>query len=92
MVGGETYNLSFWAKQVSYGVSYVQEYEVKWLNDRGGYLGDGRGLTGFKGGDGVWKKVSIPGLVAPPNAQGVRILFRFVTGAVAGGSGEVFLR
>ncbi len=88
---GETYELSFWAKEMDYGVSYVQEYEVKWVSGLGSDLGVGTGLTGFRGGSGEWKQISISDLVAPPRAREAEILFRFVTGAVAGGSGEVFL-
>ena len=35
IVGGKTYDLTFWAKQINFGVSYVQEYKVEWYDDNG---------------------------------------------------------
>lgn len=90
VMGGQTYNFSFWARQVSVGPSYVQQYQVQWLNSVGGVLG-GTSLVNFNGVNGVWAKVSVPGLVAPAGTVDVRVQFRFVTGAVAGGYGEVFI-
>ena len=90
VVGSKTYDLIFWAKQTDYGVSYVQEYMVEWYDDNGVRL-PGKGLTRFRGGKNEWAKVSVLDVPAPVGATGVRLLFRFVTGAVKGGSGEVFI-
>ena len=90
MAGGKTYDLTFWAKQTDHGVSYVQEYAIEWYDNNGARL-PGKGLTRFRGGKDKWAKVSAEGIPAPVGATGVRLVFRFVTGAVAGGSGEVFI-
>ena len=66
------------------GPSYIQQYQVQWLNGAGGVVG-GSGLVNFNGVIGTWTRVSAPGLVAPASAVDARIFFRFVTGAVAGG-------
>ncbi|HMJ92195.1 MAG TPA: di-heme oxidoredictase family protein [Candidatus Acidoferrum sp.] len=89
VVGGETYAFSFWARQVTAGPSYIQQYQVQWLNSVGGVVG-GSGLVNFNGVIGSWTKLSATNL-APANAVEARVLFRFVTGAVAGGHGEVFI-
>ncbi len=90
VTGGQTYNFSFWAKQVSSGPSYIQQYEVQWRNSAGGVVG-GSGLQNFSGVTGIWTKINVPNLVAPANAVEARVSFRFVTGSVAGGHGEVLL-
>ena len=90
VVGGKTYDLSFWAKQTDHGASYVQEYAIEWYDDNGARL-PGKGLTRFRGGKDKWAKFSAAGIPVPVGATGVRLLFRFVTGAVKGGSGEVFI-
>ena len=40
VVGGQTYNFSFWAYQASSGASLVQNYKVNWLNGSGTGVGD----------------------------------------------------
>ncbi|MGL4399857.1 MAG: di-heme oxidoredictase family protein [Luteolibacter sp.] len=90
ITGGQTYNFSFWAKQVSSGPSYIQQYEVQWRNASGSVVG-GSGLQNFSGVIGTWTKITVPNLAAPANAVEARVSFRFVTGAVAGGHGEVLL-
>lgn len=90
VTGGQTYEFSFWARQVSSGPSYVQQYQLQWLNGSGGVVG-GTGLVNFNGTIGTWIKISVPGLTAPASAVNARIFFRFVTGAVLGGHGEVFV-
>jgi CxxC motif-containing protein (DUF1111 family) len=90
VTAGQTYNFSFWAKQVSSGPSYIQQYEVQWRNSVGGVVG-GSGLQNFSGVIGTWTKITVPNLVAPANAVEARVSFRFVTGAVSGGHGEVLL-
>ena len=88
IIGGEKYDLTFWIKEIDYGVSYVQQYMINWISDKG-QVGN-IGLTNFKGGK-KWTKISAPKLTAPKDATGVRLMFRFVTGAVKGGSGEIFI-
>jgi CxxC motif-containing protein (DUF1111 family) len=90
IAGGQTYAFSFWTRQVTAGPSYVQQYQVQWLNGVGGVVG-GSGLVNFNGVIGSWTKLSVANLAAPPSAVEARVLFRFVTGAVAGGHGEVFI-
>ena len=90
LAGGETYGFSFWVKQVTVGPSYLQQYQVQWLNSSNGVVG-GSGLVNFNGVIGAWEKVSVPGLVAPANAVEARLVFRFVTGAVTGGLGEAWI-
>ena len=90
IVGGQTYAFSFWARQVNSGASYIQQYQMQWLDGGGGVVG-GTGLVNFNGGNGSWTEIAVPGLAAPATATGARISFRFVTGAVVGGSGEVFI-
>ncbi|MGL5017758.1 MAG: di-heme oxidoredictase family protein, partial [Luteolibacter sp.] len=90
VTGGQTYKFSFWIKQVSSGPSYIQQYEVQWLNSTNGYLG-GTGLQNFNRAAGPWEEITVPNLVAPTNAVEARVSFRFVTGAVTGGFGEVLL-
>ncbi len=90
LAGGVTYDFSFWAKQVTSGPSYIQQYQVQWLNSTNGVVG-GSGLVNFNGVIGTWSKITVPGLVAPASAVEARVGFRFVTGAVAGGHGEVLI-
>lgn len=88
---GQSYNFSFWAKQLSAGPSYVQQYQVQWLNQTGGVLNGGTGLINFNGTQNTWVKFSNNNLVPPSGTVDARVLFRFVTGAVAGGLGEVLI-
>ena len=90
VVGGQMYTFSFWARQVTVGPSYIQQYQVQWLNNVGGVVG-GSGLVNFNGVIGSWTKLSVTNLAAPANAVEARVYFRFVTGAMAGGHGEVFI-
>ena len=90
VVGGKTYQFSFWAYQVSAGSSYVQQYRLDWLNSAGGYI-SGTGLQNFSGGANSWAKISGGNLVAPITAADARVSFRFVTGAISGDRGEVYL-
>jgi len=93
VIPGTTYDFSFWAKQVSSGTSYVQQFRVQWLDDQSGILPGGVGFDNFTGGDGVWKEIKVPGLVAPPNASTALIQIFGATGAVAGtdAEGEVLI-
>ncbi len=90
LIGGGNYDFSFWVKQVTAGPSYVQQYQVQWLNSSNGVVG-GSGLVNFSGEIGAWAKVLVPDLVAPASAVDARIVFRCVTGAVTGGHGEVWI-
>ena len=91
---GETYTFSFWAKQISSGVSYVQNYRLQWLDINGVPIaGTAVGFTSFSGGNGVWSQIIEPNLVAPPAASGALIEIFGATGAVAGATalGEVLI-
>ncbi len=92
IVAGETYALEFWLREIDFGISYVQQYSIQWLDAEGEELAEGgKRLTNFRAGKKDWEKVRVDDLVAPEGANGVHLLFRFVTGAVKGGSGEVFI-
>jgi hypothetical protein len=91
LVAGASYDFSFRAKQVSSGPSYIQQYQVQWLNSSGGVLSGGTGLTNFNGSPGTWLQITHNNLVAPSGTADARVFFRFVTGAVEGGHGEVFI-
>jgi CxxC motif-containing protein (DUF1111 family) len=86
---GTVYNLSFWAKQISAGPSYVQHYQIEWLAADGAVTT--AGWVNFSGGNGSWAKISAPSATAPANAASARLVFYFATGAVAGAMGEVWL-
>lgn len=88
---GNTYDFSFWAKQISSGVSYVQQYKISWLDDSGAIRGDG-GVRAFSAPvGGAWTQITQPGLVAPAGATTALIQILGVTGAVEGGLGEVLI-
>ena len=90
---GESYTFSFYAKQISSGVSYVQGYKIVWFNAGGAPTGQEFFQPNFSGGDGVWLKTSATNLVAPAEAVSAFIEFFGVTGAVPGADakGEVLL-
>jgi hypothetical protein len=87
---GASYNLSFWAKQISSGPSYVQQYNVQWLGAGSVYLG-ASGIVNFSGGNGTWAHITQNNLVAPAGAVTALIQILGNTGAVAGGYGEVLV-
>jgi hypothetical protein len=93
IVPGNSYTLSFWAKQISSGASYVQEYRVTFLAENGAELPPGGGMwQGFSapvGGD--WAQKTLTGLVAPAGAVSALIQIVGKTGAVEGGLGEVLI-
>jgi hypothetical protein len=93
VVPGQSYDFSFWAKQISSGVSYVQRYKVDWLDGVGAILGGGVGFLDFSGGAGTWKEITASGLVAPEGAATALIQIFGTTGAVAdpGAIGEVLI-
>jgi CxxC motif-containing protein (DUF1111 family) len=91
ITAGKTYDFSFRTKQVSAGPSYIRQYQVEWLNSAGNVIAGGTGLVDFTGTQDAWTLVSRDGLTAPAGTVDARVFFRFVTGAVAGGHGEVYI-
>ena len=83
IVPGNNYDFSFRAKQISSGVSYVQQYRVQWLDAGSGILA-GPAFQNFTGGAGQWDEISLPGLVAPAGAVTALVQIYGATGAVAG--------
>lgn len=90
VVGGQTYTFSLWAKQISSGVSYVQNYGITWLNSGGGTVGS-VGLSGFTAGNGVWSQFTVSNLVAPATAVNASLKIYGATGAVNHGYGGVLI-
>lgn len=90
ITAGEAHDFSFWMKQGPKGPSYIQQYEVQWLDASGG-VSVSTGLQNFSGTEGVWEEFNLPSLTAPGNAVEARIRFRFVTGAVPEAAGEIFI-
>lgn len=86
IVPGADYTFSFWAKQISSGVSYVQGYAVKWLAPGGAVLAE-TGFQPFTGGSGTWNEVSIA-TTAPAGAESALIEIAAETGAVPGPTAE----
>ncbi|MCB1130877.1 MAG: carbohydrate binding domain-containing protein [Verrucomicrobiae bacterium] len=90
IVPGNTYDFSFWAKQLSLGPGFVGQYKVTWLNGSGAIMGDG-GVQVFSGAIGVWEQKTQNGLVAPAGSVSAQILIQGVTGAFDGSAGEVII-
>lgn len=90
VVGGQTYNFSFWAKQINSGVSYVQNYRVGWLNSGGATVGS-VGFTGFSANSSSWTQIVVNNLVAPATAVNAYLQIYGATGAVQNGSGGVLI-
>jgi hypothetical protein len=86
---GESYNLSFWAKQISKAGGYVQQYNVQWLSNSV-FLSQS-GVTSFTGGSGTWAQITQNGLVAPAGANTALIQILGVTGSTVGDAGEVLI-
>ncbi len=86
---GESYNFSFWAKQIRMVGGYVQQYNVQWLSNSV-FLSQS-GVTSFTGGSGTWAQITQNGLVAPAGANTALIQILGVTGATAGDAGEVLI-
>lgn len=86
----QSYDLSFWIKEIRTGVSYVQQYEIQWLDQSNAVVGTS-GLTSFSSTPDTWVEITANSLIAPTDARSARISFRFVTGAVVGGLGEIFI-
>ncbi|MBE06149.1 MAG: hypothetical protein CMO37_02485 [Verrucomicrobiaceae bacterium] len=91
LIGGLNYELSFFVKQMKPGTGgYIQQYLVEWW-DEDEQAVKGTGFKQFSSKIGDWEKIVVPGLDIPENVRSVKLLFRFVTGAIEGGSGEVFI-
>ncbi len=91
---GETYVFTFRAKQISSGVSYVQQYRLQWFDANDTPInGADVGFDNFSGGDGTWAEVSSGNIVAPAGAASAFIQIFGATGAVAGADakGEVLI-
>jgi len=91
ITAGKSYNFSFWAKQVSVGPSYVQQYRVQWLDGVGVEVGGAVGFQNFSGAIGIWEQKTQNNLIAPTGATSALIQILGVTGAVDGGFGEVII-
>jgi len=63
---------------------------LQWFNSSNTPLSGGTGLIDFNGTPNAWVKIS-NNLTAPAGAVDARVVFRFVTGAIAGGHGEVLI-
>lgn len=90
VIPGETYDFSFFAKDVNNGPGFVKEYLIRWLNENDDEVAF-EPFTGFSNGSGNWYEVTATGLVAPANASDVQILFFGKTGAFAGSEGEFLI-
>ncbi|MFT5108123.1 MAG: hypothetical protein ACI8XO_000493 [Verrucomicrobiales bacterium] len=92
IIPGESYDFFFWAKQIDFGVSYVQNYRVQWRNGDDVPIGDPP-FTQFMGGDNEWAEIRTNGLVAPDGAETAFIQIFGATGAVPGATalGEVLI-
>lgn len=91
IVPGNTYTLSFWAKQISSGASYVQEYRVSFLSAAGAEVQAGSWQAFSAPVGGGWEQKTLSGLVAPAGAVTALIQIVGKTGAVQGGLGEVLI-
>ena len=90
ITAGQSYQFSFWAKPLTAGPSYLQQYQLQWFNSSNTPLSGGTGLIDFNGTPNAWVKIS-NNLTAPAGAVDARVVFRFVTGAITGGHGEVLI-
>ena len=90
IVGGNTYDFSFWAQQVSSGPGYVQQYKITWLDGTSAIVG-AVGWTSFTGGTGTWTQISAGSVVAPATAVNALIQIVGLTGADVGAYGGVLI-
>ena len=91
LIGGLNYELSFFVKQIKPGTGgYIQQYVVEWW-DEGQQVVKGTGFKQFSSKIGEWEEIVVPDLDIPENVRSVKLLFRFVTGAIEGGGGEAFI-
>ena len=91
LIGGLNYELSFFVKQIKPGTGgYIQQYVVEWW-DEDQQAVKGTGFKQFSSKIGEWEEIVVPDLDIPENVRSVKLLFRFVTGAIEGGGGEAFI-
>jgi|GEM_PF-3299205 len=88
--GNQLYRLNFWIKPISIGPSFVSQYHLEWFDADGRPAGR-TDFTAFSGPINKWTKIEIPNLVSPQNSKSLLLTFRFVTGAIDGGHGEIYL-
>lgn len=88
---GNTYTLSFWAKQISFGPSYVQQYRVSWLAEGGAEVVAGTWQDFSATVGGTWEEQTLSGLVAPEGATTAFIQIAGKLGGVDGAEGEVLI-
>lgn len=88
LLPGETYDLSFWTKEIGSAAGFVQQYRVKWLDSAGNDVSS-TGFVSFSSDSVDWAEFRVSGLVAPAEFNSVEIRLRFVTGAGAGSFGEI---
>lgn len=90
VVGGESYDFSFWATGIA-GPGSVAFYEVIWFDgdgsNGGGPQGSATGLNTFALND-TYTQFGQSDLLAPTGADSVLIQIRLVTGAFDGASGS----
>jgi hypothetical protein len=88
---GDVYNFSFWAKSLSSGVSYVQQYNLQWLDTNSAIVGQ-LGFANIPGAPGVWTQINVTNLAAPAAAATALIQIFGATGAVGtSGYGAVLI-
>lgn len=90
ITAGQSYNFSFWAWQISSGVSYVQNYQLSWLGNSGNTLGT-VGWNGINAGYGTWTQNTATNLIPPTGTVNARVQISATTGAVLNGYGEVLI-
>jgi hypothetical protein len=88
VVPGTAYNLSFWVNGIANGPSYVENYGVGWLDNKG-IQTNFTGWIGFNSTPGTWTQITATNLVAPPTAVNAVVQIYGVTGAVSNGYGGV---
>ena len=88
--GSKSYRLDFWIKPISVGPSYISQYHLEWFDGNGQPTGR-TDFIPFNGPVNKWTKIEIPGLVAPQTSKSLLLTFRFVTGAIDGGHGQIYL-
>ncbi|MEI7863832.1 MAG: di-heme oxidoredictase family protein [Chthoniobacterales bacterium] len=92
IVPGKIYTLSFWAKQISAGTGYVQQYKLEWVGSNSAVISVATGnWVNFSGGNAAYLKITTSALTAPANTATARITFYCATGAVAGSNGDLWL-
>ncbi|MDA7680845.1 hypothetical protein N8603_00505 [Verrucomicrobiales bacterium] len=85
------YEFTFFVKQMKQGTDgYIQQYLIEWFNEDEQKV-ESTGFKKFSGKLGEWKEIVVPDVEIPDNVRSAKLLFRFVTGAIEGGSGEVFI-